>query len=415
MPLWAGCSSWAEVDSLLSEGRATVGRRPASSGLDFARAIAKLGVDRGVSHFQRHLIVVRLGLSNLAVPLQRLSVQPNPDIDLIDELEKGQFLDRLRRFARGDHAPASIQSLSRQLEDGLFGLAQRADAQTLQKVLGCLGALSMALAKSRAAREFVPPIPILSEQWAIKADDGTPEYRIAVALAGLGGTRFPMRPYMVPVRRERYGWSWHEESRSAVWGEGGFADNLARVLGRRRLDEEKDETLDGHAFRYAFGAEARDVEAWLDGGLDEQRLTRLLLGLVNVRIPKNLPAAASGTEGGDERRVALPAPFAALKPFFMPAGLLEHFKLLDERRSLSAFAEILTALQTNRTQRAVDFAWSRLRAVGYPLPDHPRQAPRISGTNGVRLLAALAIPLDAADAAPCLRSITSVRTTKDIA
>ena len=415
LPLWDGFSSASEVKNLLAEGRATLNRRSVRDGLGFARAVAGLGVDRGISHFQRYAFLMRAGKAYFATPLSRFQVSANPDVELINELEKGQFLDRLRRFARGDHAPASIQSLSRQLEDGLFGLAQRADAQTLQKVLGCLGALSTALAKSRAAREFVPPVPVLSEQWALKADDGTPEYRIAVALAGLGGTRFPMRPYMVPVRREKYGWSWHDESRSAVWGEGGFADNLARVLGRRRLDEEKDETLDGHAFRYAFGAEARDVEAWLDGGLDEQRLARLLLGLVNVRIPKNLPAAAPRMEEGDERRVALPAPFAALKPFFMPAGLLEVFKLLDEHRSLPSFAEILTALQTNRTQRAVDLAWGRLRAVGYPLPAHPRQAPRVSGTNGVRLLAALAIPLDAADAAPCLRSITSVRTTKDIA
>lgn len=417
LPLWNGFSSASEVKNLLAEGRATLNRRSVRDGLGFARAVAGLGVDRGISHFQRYAFLMRAGKAYFATPLSRFRASANPDVELINELEKGQFLDRLRRFARGDHAPASVVSLNRQLEDALFELTQRADSRTLQKVLSSLGALSTTLARSRAAREFVvPPVPALSEQWALKADDGSPEYRIAVALAGLGGKHFPMRPYMVPVRREKYGWSWHEESRSAVWGEGGFADNLARVLGRRRLDEEKDETLDGHAFRYAFGAEARDIEAWLDGGLDEQRMARLLLGLVNVHIPKNLPATSPRTEEGDERHIALPAPFAALKPFFVPAGLLEYFQLIDEQRQpLPSSAEILAALQTNRTQKAVDLAWSRLRAVGYPLPAHPRQAPRVSGTNGVRLLTALTIPLEPADAAQCLRSIIPVRTAKDIA
>jgi CRISPR-associated protein Csx17 len=51
MPLWQSPIGLPELQSLLSEGRAWVGRRPAKNGVDFARAVASLGVDRGIGEF----------------------------------------------------------------------------------------------------------------------------------------------------------------------------------------------------------------------------------------------------------------------------------------------------------------------------------------------------------------------------
>ena len=74
-PLWDRPASLQELRQLVSEGRAQLGRRQVSSGVDFARAVAGLGTERGVSGFQRYGFLVRNGLAYLAAPLGRLYVQ----------------------------------------------------------------------------------------------------------------------------------------------------------------------------------------------------------------------------------------------------------------------------------------------------------------------------------------------------
>jgi len=73
-PLWDRPANSKELEYLVSEGRAQIGRRQVSSGTDFARAIAGLGTERGVSQFQRYGFLVRNGLAYLAAPLGRFIV-----------------------------------------------------------------------------------------------------------------------------------------------------------------------------------------------------------------------------------------------------------------------------------------------------------------------------------------------------
>src|SRR3546814_389515 len=54
LPIWSGSADYREIRMLLAEGRATIGRRAVIDGLDFARAVAKLAVDRGIHAFERH-------------------------------------------------------------------------------------------------------------------------------------------------------------------------------------------------------------------------------------------------------------------------------------------------------------------------------------------------------------------------
>jgi CRISPR-associated protein Csx17 len=397
LPIWDRMVSWTELVTLLREGRATVGRRPAQDGLDFVRAIAGLGVDRGISAFQRHLIVERLGQNNLAVALQPVVVSRNPDVNLIEELESAQFLDRLRRFARDEQAPARIRSRVRQLEDALFEMAQRPEPRVLQEVIVHLGVLSLLLGKSRKGREAVlRPLCGLSESWVLKADDGSAEFRIAAALAGLHGG-MPLLPFLVPVAQDKYGnWAWNPESRMAVWGEGGFAANFGHVISRRRLEAER-LGWDDSPFHFRAGVSAGDVAAWLTGELNETRLTSLLLGLAHARIPMHLASRGNTS--------VMPAAYSALKSFFTPHSLLTHLYLLPPDRSLPLPGELVTKLQAGRTQEAVDLAWRRLRAAAFPLPASPRQAPSAQYLDGPRLLAALAIPFETAELARCLTTL----------
>ena len=49
LPLWDHPTTLGELSALLREGRVTVGRRAAKDGLDFARAVGALGVERGIA------------------------------------------------------------------------------------------------------------------------------------------------------------------------------------------------------------------------------------------------------------------------------------------------------------------------------------------------------------------------------
>jgi CRISPR-associated protein Csx17 len=77
-PEWSAPARLEEITHLLAEGRAEWNNRPASSGLDFARAVATLGVDRGITAFERHLFVDRLGQNPLAIPVGRVEVRRRP-------------------------------------------------------------------------------------------------------------------------------------------------------------------------------------------------------------------------------------------------------------------------------------------------------------------------------------------------
>ena len=99
MPLWSAPASFDEIRCLLTEGRAAVNGRSARDGLDFARAVAQLGVDRGIQSFQRFGFLKRFGKTYLAAPLARLPVRRNEDSDLIGDLEKRRWLRSVQQYS----------------------------------------------------------------------------------------------------------------------------------------------------------------------------------------------------------------------------------------------------------------------------------------------------------------------------
>jgi len=86
----SGCRSGplvflGEVKSLLSEGRAQIGRAPASRPVDMARAIARLGVARGITQFQRFAYLERNGRRTSQSPRPHPGCR-RPNSRLIDDL-----------------------------------------------------------------------------------------------------------------------------------------------------------------------------------------------------------------------------------------------------------------------------------------------------------------------------------------
>lgn len=409
MPLWQQPIGLLELRQLLSEGRAAVHGRPARDGLDFARAVASLGVDRGIASFQRYAFLMRSGKAYLATPLNRVPVRRNVDADLIAELEDNRWLPSVQQLAKDDRAPNAFRSAARQLDAALFTLAVDGGRGATQAVLRQIGRIEAALSLSPSAQEAIrSPLPRLSGQWALKAGaadadgnagDTRPEFRIALALAGLrvrddSGVRLPVRLHLqkVAVKSGRY-YEWDPNSRVAVWAPGPLTQNLAALLQRRALEIEK---TDGSAALLASttGATLTDVAAFLDRKTDDARINDLLGGLACVDVGAQAIRAPR-----DEHPLSLPPAFALMKVFFIPAEqwwgekrrCRPEWLAIDKPPGLPK--DLVAKLAADQPSKALEIAWRRLRGLGAALPPGPPpQLPLVRG-EGLRWLAALTIPL----------------------
>lgn len=400
LPLWRASVSLAELRTLLAEGRVTVGRRAARDGLDFARAVCGFGVDRGISDFQRYAFFMRSGKAYLATPLARIYVNRNPKTDLLTHLDRSQWLDRLRRFARDKNAPGRIQQLVRRLEDEIFSLTQGGDRAALQNILILLGQIQQTCADSAKARETIAPVPVLGAEWAMEADDNSHEFRLVCALAGLT----EMRGNLLPLKVNKGKIEWDAGSSQAVLGGGNLVGNLLRVLDRRLLDVQSGDRGD----KPLTGLPAADlaaVLAFLRGETDDERIAGLLAGLVNVKLPQHLPKREIPSDQP-------PAVFGLLKPLFTPDAILQKLGLLPSDGHLPLPREVVTLLKTGNHEqviRAIGIAWRRLRIAGLKLPSHPRQPPDFVGIDSSRLVAALMIPLSIGDLARVCQTFTPIQ------
>lgn len=410
MPLWAGLLAMEEVTALFGEGRAALGMRPARDGLDFARAVARLGVDRGIGSFQRFGFLMRSGKAFLATPLARVAVRRNPDADLIDDLEQRDWLSQVQRYARDDKAPGALRTAAARLDAALFSLTERADRMTLQQVLRHLGRIEALCATSPRTREAIrQPVPRLSPEWARRADDGSSEFRIAAALAGLSlrgerdGRRvqLTLRPHLAPVTLD--GAAWEDRSSLVCWGPGGIERNLATVLHRRRLEAQR-LGAGGELLRSTSDARLVDVQRFIESETDDRRIAELLAGLVCADLGM--------AETLRDDAAPLPA-YAMLKVLFTPESTLRYLQWLPPDRSLRLPAEILARLAANDVDAALAIAWRRLRALDVKLPS--RQPPRAIAIDGPRLLAALTIPLTLAETDRLLRWLDLAPETEPLA
>lgn len=409
MPVWTVPCGVDELRSLLGEGRATLDGRSARDGLDFARAVAQLGVNRGIRSFQRYGFLKRQGKNFLATPLSRVAVRRNPDADLIGELERRNWLATVQRYARDENAPNAFRAAAHQLDTALFALTQQASRTAFQTVLRRVGGIEAALNVSPKSQESVrAPAPRLSLAWAIKADDQSAEFRIAAAFAGLslrddkGRRVLHTRRHLAAVSESlsREGdRAWEPTSRLAVWRPGPLTGNIAVLLHRRRL-EAIALGAEGEVLASQVGATRGDVAALLHGVTDDARIGELLGGLACVDWSGAEPPRANKRA---DHETALPPAFTLVKVFFTPESVLRALKWLPPDRALRLPAEIPARLAANDAQAAVGIAWQRLRAIDVKLPG--RDPPQVAGVDGKRWLAALCIPLTYAETARLLRSL----------
>lgn len=413
MPLWTQPATHAEVQALMSEGRVAMGRKPARDALDFVRAVQHLAAYRGVRSFQRYGLLMRSGKAYLATPLARVEVSGAPTSSWLDELDANGWLERFRRFANDANTAVRFKTLRKRLEDRLFALAGRIPSKPeAQALLTLLGGVQSALAVSSRAREAVRPLPRLSERWVIAADDDTPGFRIAKALAGLRGAKgqpLPLRALLFPVHRRFDQWltpDAGEKNRTCDGAQGRLIDTLPTLLQRRlwlaeRLDM-GEKPLDS-----AAGATLDDIAAFLRDDSMDARINDLLPGLALCDIPEDVDRSAGN--GG------VPAAFALLKLALTPMRTLRSLDVLAEGQRLPVPAGMLAQLVAgNHDNRAVTAAWRRLRASGlWPLFT-PGALPTLAGVHPRRAAAALLIPLRFGATAALARTVLKQPETESV-
>ncbi|MDE0519722.1 MAG: type I-U CRISPR-associated protein Csx17, partial [Candidatus Dadabacteria bacterium] len=435
-PLWKHPASCEEVTVLLKEGRAVLRGKNARNGLDFARAVASLGINRGVEHFERYGFLERSGKAYLSVSLgKRKVLHEVPDSTrLIEDLDVGRWLERVRRFARRTDSSSARNSI-RKLEDSLFEMTATGygTPRSLQNTLVAIGDFVLWLARVEGSLdEKPPPPPRLSSEWIHKANDGTCEYRIARALASIGwqssheeepasgvetaisrqtsgaetgdprtanghGEEIPMAAHFVPVvsasvmRRYRE-WDVQSNKKLCVLESTDIVSGLVSVL-QRRLIEQNTRDLQDKPLYGTIKVNWMDISAFLSPNFDYARCKRILSGLVWVR-----PAIFLESASESSSQPLPPFPYAALKPVFTPDTTLEEASILPPSGKIPVPSGIVAQLRSDKVDEAVRMAFARVRASG--IDSHFSGRPPSAGTysftaaiSGKLLAASMVIPL----------------------
>ena len=457
-PLWrrpAGCD---ELEGLLKEGRAILRGKTARDGLDFSRAAASLGTSRGITAFQRYGFAMRQGNMYLATPLGLRGVTSHsPETaELINDFDRGGWLQQVRRLAQDNNAPARARQAMKLFQDALFALTEpQATPVTVQNAFEFLGEIAGWLSTSPNARAAIRPPPLLRRAWVQRADDGTVEYRAAAALASLGwalgpyrsaptrppapsrgaettnaaaapaetngtGARQPLTPmaaYLAPVapatvaRRFRE-WDSGSNRAIAVWGPGGLVMNLVAVLEQRSRSATVDQPLVA-----AAPAHADVVTRFLAEDFDDARCGRLLGGLVWAQ-PTSLPRSDPGADAPMP-----PFAYAALKLLFAPDQVVDTLVQRTNDDHVSGIPlppGLVARLRRGDVDGAVRLALTRARASGIASPFAHGNAGRATGfgvgTDGGRLAAAMLIPIHEHQLRALLdRAYPTEKETEDVA
>jgi CRISPR-associated protein Csx17 len=403
LPLWDRPASYPEIRHVFAEGRAQVGRRPrqARTGVDFARAVVQLGVDRGLRAFERYGLLSgnRSGTAHLAVPLGRLTVRAGPEAEAFLLDDAAGWLDSLRWWSRDKQAPERHRRAVRAIEDAIFSYCQRPTRSGLQAVLIALGGAERAIAVSHGAHERIRrPLQTLSPRWLCACDDGSTEFRLAAAIASIEMIRAQMEPVTLDQRPGPL--TWAEDDRGVAWTGSDVCRNLSAVLWRRCVEALK-QAPGEKASRLAplgarLSASLAHVQRFLIGGLDDDRTADLIWGcaLINwgAYDPREHRPARSPEAAPD-----LPRVYALLKLCFLSRPL--KLSPTGEEVAIRPDLAMLVRLRAAEVGRAVDLASLRLRAAGLTPLATPRGGrpaahdflwPR---EDAVRLAAGLLIPV----------------------
>ncbi len=404
-PVWRAPVTSPELARLVGEGRAEWAGRPARNGVDFAKAVATLGVDRGIDRFVRRGLVERYGRTYFAIPLGEVVVGERPEVDVVRQLDG--WLDSLRDL------PAAAASARRGVEAASFAVAagQRSAARGLQDVLIAAADLESIISRSarrsdHAARPIGGAARLSGADWLPRLDDGTAELRLAAVLASGRDPSFSgpidgpaqrasslallLRPVVLDDRG-RLIWSLSGPQVEGV-GTRPIIEVLADALARREIEAGRRGGADGDsdvigpdvAFGRALRADVADIGDLLAGRLDLHRLGHLVRGL--LLLDWRADSVSAPKRGADPGGEALPLSpvMCVLLPFFQPEPVLARGRdganVEVRLRPVAGWTRRLASGDDRQIDAVLSEALARLRQAG--LDPAPRLVRRGIGETG---------------------------------
>lgn len=393
LPLWNNPATLHEIRMLFGEGRSQLGKQPSRTGLDFARAVGTLGVDRGIRSFERYIYLKRRGKSDVALPAGNIPVKEKPDLDSLEEIDRiiREVNVYLRKF---EDVPASLAKTRKRLDEALYAVSLKPCPQNFRTLVSACGLLEKLVAAKGTGQDKKPDRPFtgLSPKWIVlceEKDGTTPEVRLAASFASIGptGKVGSIRSYLNGV----------DGQDSRKWGNGNkkfwygnrLEECLSRLLLRRLMDAGRF-NLERFPLEAAFRLAPEDVMPFLDGQTDDLLLENLLWGFLWIDWKnKDLPKVAK-TSNPHAEAMILRRDWALLKLFHTSEKTRDQKLPMDPR--------IGHLLLSDRSDEALRLCRHRLHVSG--LSPHQMEFPRAA--DSARLLASLAFPVKGTEKLACL-------------
>ena len=283
LPLWSAFAGKTEIEALFSEGRASVGRNESARAVDFARAAASLGVDRGINAFQRFAIVKgRIGGDNYntSASFGCFDVRDRPDVRLLTGADG--WLNRFRKAASGDNVPPRFGAALRRIDSAIFAFCRFGGRARFAEILCAFGNAERELGQNDKLKEdkSVQPLFGLSGEWLRAADDKSTEFELARALAGIYDREKKVdtiRSNLEPVSST----NWRKSGFCHVWTSANLSMNLLSILERRFMDAKRF-GCQSLPFSSRHTASSAAIGAYIEGQVDDGRIEELLWGMILV-------------------------------------------------------------------------------------------------------------------------------------
>jgi len=380
LPLWSRPTNKDELCHLFGEGRAEVSGRPARDAADFARAVAGLGVDRGVCSFSRMAFLKRSGKAFLSTALGRFDVRERAEADHLREIDT--WLESFQRAAGDKNAPARFIAALRSIDSAIFDFCRYGGKPLFQRILVALGRAEreLALTEGKVGNSKIKPKPLvgLSQDWIDAANDDSPEFGIALALSQLYDPAHkigPLRANLESVDWNKRCRAWAEKDRAVVWNFADLAANLTNVLQRRMMDGQRF-GCEHLPMASRFTVSLDSIAAFIESELDDQRIEDLIWGLMLIDSYRANHPRQSAIGASD---IPLPRDYALLKLLFLPRPIVADrkgdriiWRLAREGESgitIRPEPRILPLLRAGRVGEACRIATQRLRISGLqPMP-----------------------------------------------
>ncbi len=397
-PLWRAAAGYEEISYLFSEGRATVKGKKAKDSLSIAVAVATMGVDRGITDFERYSFIERNGNAHFAIPLGRFDVRNDPDADILEDIH--HWLSVVRRASA--EGPGSVQSAAGKLEEMMIQFCRTGGKIALQRLLAQAGNCERALINSGLWQSpkgiYTRPVLLTDPRWLQNTYDGSVEFRLAASLASCRIEQFgSIRKFCEPVAFKGKYPSFDKESRLYEKRGESIVDVLGSLMQKILMTTGRKEIHSYPVYGKVY-ASPEDISSFISGSVSDRKLMELFNGFILLdwkSIDGQIPWEADSNS-------LIPGTWAVLKLVHSPFKLKEKCFSVDPSIHRLAFS--------GKLNRAMERASRRLSGEGCPTVVNSA-----GGSAGIsrRMAAALLFPVSKWTMTRLFKMVTNSEVTEE--